>query len=57
MARLNTLGRVSPRWIRQYLYREGQRGIDGPQWTWPVTIKAPMDVARRSGKTRDVTDV
>jgi hypothetical protein len=42
----STVGQtVSRRWLRQEAYRAGQRGIDGPTWTWPI----PMRILRTGG--------
>jgi hypothetical protein len=40
---------VSERWLRQQTYRDGQSGIDGPVWPWPLTkTRAHTAVASRS---------
>ena len=51
----STVGQtVSQRWLREEIYRSGQRGIDGPAWTWPIkkskvhTVVAPRSSSRAS---------
>jgi|TARA_R110000787_G_scaffold206590_3_gene316781 hypothetical protein len=44
-----TMGRLSPRWLRQH--RQSDRvEFHGVDWTWPVTTKVRTDTHKRYGK-------